>query len=108
MNPGPGREVPGQPLNNGDDTMNFFTTLEAALDQKIQSAVNKALAEAEASRSLEGLETSLLEVDMKLHKMEDAADDLEAKVRALEEGDGFEDAFRDFMSNRVTVSLDID
>jgi len=88
--------------------MNFFTTLEAALDQKIQSAVNKALAEAEASRSLEGLETSLLEVDMKLHKMEDLIEDLERKVTELEDGDGFADAFRDFLSNRVTVNLDVD
>mgnify|MGYP003652613949 CR=1 FL=1 len=88
--------------------MTFFTQLEAALDQKIQSAVNKALAEAEASRSLEGLETSLLEVDVTLKKIEDAVDDLERKVRALEEGDGFDDSIRSFLSNYVSVSLDIE
>ena len=88
--------------------MNFFTTLEAALDQKIQSAIDKALAEAEGGKSLEGLETSLLEVDMKLHKIEDSIEDLERKVTDLEDGDGFADAFRDFLSNRVSVSLDVD
>jgi len=88
--------------------MNFFTTLEAALDQKIQSAINKALAEAEGGKSLEGLETSLLEVDMKLHKIEDSIEDLERKVIALEEGDGLDDAFRTFLSDRVSVNLDVD
>jgi len=88
--------------------MNFFTTLEAALDQKIQSAINKALAEAEGGKSLEGLETSLLEVDMKLHKIEDSIEDLERQVTALEDGDGFDDAFRTFLSNSVSVTLDVD
>ncbi len=88
--------------------MELFRTLEAALDQKIREAVNKALSEAEDGRSIESIADSLRDLEGDLERLSNSTEDYDRRLASLEEGDGFNDAFRDFLSRNVTVTLEVD